>query len=333
MTEKLFAEIMLVIVVLVVVCAVGSNIILIETNYVYAQWITPTDLSGINQNMHQKTSRTTNNKIVMINFDDAWESQYLYAKPILDKYGFKASFFIPCAHVSVPGHDPPYMTWSEVADLTKDTMDIESHTMTHAHLTELNDAAQLNYEIVTAKDCFAQHGITTNWFGYPLNLGQDNKKIVSVVASVYPFARSGDEPLFFLNCNGYKDQPKPQPNNCYPLDDRGDLTFANRYNVKTKSFYHILGNGTINYDEDQMFLRFQARLKDETNANADGQLHAIPIFTYHKLGDLALYNTDASAITVREFAREMDFLHNNGYRTATLADLRYNTNTQSFYLP
>jgi peptidoglycan/xylan/chitin deacetylase (PgdA/CDA1 family) len=130
------------------------------------------------------TSRTTNNKIVMINFDDAWESQYLYAKPILDKYGFKASFFILCAHVSVPGHDPPYMTWPEVANLTKDTMDIESHTMTHAHLTELNDAAQLNYEIVTAKDCFTQHGITTNWFGYPLNLGQDNKIIVSVVASV-----------------------------------------------------------------------------------------------------------------------------------------------------
>jgi hypothetical protein len=43
MIKKLFTEIMLAIVVLVVVVvgAVGSNIILIETNYVYAQWITP----------------------------------------------------------------------------------------------------------------------------------------------------------------------------------------------------------------------------------------------------------------------------------------------------
>jgi len=59
MTEKLFTNIMLVIVVLVAVGAIGSNIILIETNYVYAQWITPADLSGINQNMHQKTSVAT----------------------------------------------------------------------------------------------------------------------------------------------------------------------------------------------------------------------------------------------------------------------------------
>jgi hypothetical protein len=61
---------MLVIVILVlVVGAIGSNIILIETNYVYAQWITPADLSGINQNMHQKTSVATsahNNHITTI---------------------------------------------------------------------------------------------------------------------------------------------------------------------------------------------------------------------------------------------------------------------------
>jgi len=36
------------------------------------------------------------NKVVMINFDDGRKSQLIYAKPILDKYGFKASFFIIC---------------------------------------------------------------------------------------------------------------------------------------------------------------------------------------------------------------------------------------------
>jgi len=36
----------------------------------------------------------SSNKIVMINFDDGYKSQLIYAKPILDKYGFKASFFI-----------------------------------------------------------------------------------------------------------------------------------------------------------------------------------------------------------------------------------------------
>jgi peptidoglycan/xylan/chitin deacetylase (PgdA/CDA1 family) len=29
-------------------------------------------------------------KVVMINFDDGYKSQLIYAKPILDKYGFKS---------------------------------------------------------------------------------------------------------------------------------------------------------------------------------------------------------------------------------------------------
>src|SRR5947207_733853 len=37
---------------------------------------------------------TGNDKVVMINFDDGYKSHFLYAKPILDKYGFKATFFI-----------------------------------------------------------------------------------------------------------------------------------------------------------------------------------------------------------------------------------------------
>ena len=39
------------------------------------------------------------NKVVMINFDDGLKNQLIYAKPILDKYGFKASFFIICGRI------------------------------------------------------------------------------------------------------------------------------------------------------------------------------------------------------------------------------------------
>src|SRR5436309_10357414 len=49
------------------------------------------------------TSGTTNNisndKVVIINFDDSFKSQFLYAKPILDKYGFKATFFEVCGWI------------------------------------------------------------------------------------------------------------------------------------------------------------------------------------------------------------------------------------------
>ena len=49
MLEKVFTAMILIIVVGVV------NIMSIDTNYVYAQWIIPSDLSGIHENMHHTT--------------------------------------------------------------------------------------------------------------------------------------------------------------------------------------------------------------------------------------------------------------------------------------
>jgi len=62
----------------------------------------------------------------MIDFDDSFKNQFLDAKPILDKYGFKATFF--------ESKDTSRKTWQELRALQQDGMDIESHTMSHAHL-------------------------------------------------------------------------------------------------------------------------------------------------------------------------------------------------------
>ncbi|MDQ6866353.1 MAG: polysaccharide deacetylase family protein, partial [Thermoproteota archaeon] len=70
------------------------------------------------------------NKVVIINFDDSFKNQFLYAKPILDKYGFKATFFEVCNFIGSNGKK----TWQDILALQKDGMDIESHTMTHPHL-------------------------------------------------------------------------------------------------------------------------------------------------------------------------------------------------------
>ena len=71
----------------------------------------------------------SNNKLIMIGFDDGWKSQITYAKPILDKYGFKASFFVVCNYVN--SGELRRMNWQDIAALQKDGMDIESHSMTH----------------------------------------------------------------------------------------------------------------------------------------------------------------------------------------------------------
>ena len=38
-------------------------------------------------------------KIVILNFDDGLKSQFTNAKPILDKYGFKVTFYVVCNYL------------------------------------------------------------------------------------------------------------------------------------------------------------------------------------------------------------------------------------------
>jgi peptidoglycan/xylan/chitin deacetylase (PgdA/CDA1 family) len=106
---------------------------------------------------------SSNDKVIMINFDDSYKTQLLFAKPILDKYGFKATFFEVCGWVGKPQER---QSWQDVAALQNDGMDIESHTMTHAHLNSVSPS-KLNYEVGFSKQCLANHGYNATIFGYP----------------------------------------------------------------------------------------------------------------------------------------------------------------------
>lgn len=92
-------------------------------------------------------------KIVVLTFDDNRIGDTTYAKPILDKYGFKATFFVICNKTT----DKGAMHWNDIADMKKDGMDIESHTMTHHHLSTMSQQ-QLEYQIGGSKQCLASHG-------------------------------------------------------------------------------------------------------------------------------------------------------------------------------
>jgi peptidoglycan/xylan/chitin deacetylase (PgdA/CDA1 family) len=70
--------------------------------------------------------------VVVLTFDDAYKSQYTNAKPILDKYGYKATFYIVCNYVENNGR----LKWEDITSLYKEGHDIGSHTMNHADLSQ-----------------------------------------------------------------------------------------------------------------------------------------------------------------------------------------------------
>src|SRR5829696_4180679 len=60
----------------------------------------------------QENNNSSINKIVILTFGNGAKSQFTEAKPILDKYGFKASFFVVCNWIdSEEDKDNSHMTW------------------------------------------------------------------------------------------------------------------------------------------------------------------------------------------------------------------------------
>src|ERR1051325_11739838 len=91
--------------------------------------------TSINNNINNDNG----DKFVILNFDDSHQSDYTYAKPILDKYGFKATFFEVCNWVEAGYHESDISTtWQQITALQQDGMDIEAHTMTHPNLDDLS---------------------------------------------------------------------------------------------------------------------------------------------------------------------------------------------------
>ncbi|MFZ0512342.1 MAG: polysaccharide deacetylase family protein [Candidatus Nitrosopolaris sp.] len=57
-------------------------------------------------------------RLAIINFDDGYKSQFTNAKPILDMYGFKASFFIVCNFV---GKSAQQMNSGSIVNFAKES--------------------------------------------------------------------------------------------------------------------------------------------------------------------------------------------------------------------
>ena len=80
--------------------------------------------SDTSSNSSSVSGYNSNTKVVIINFDDSYKSQYVYAKPILDKYGFKATFFEVCNWIRRTRiRRNTKMTWQDIAELYEEGFD------------------------------------------------------------------------------------------------------------------------------------------------------------------------------------------------------------------
>jgi|KBSMisStaDraftv2_1062788.scaffolds.fasta_scaffold15168_2 peptidoglycan/xylan/chitin deacetylase (PgdA/CDA1 family) len=275
---------------------------------------------------------SNSSKIIILAFDDSPKSQFTLAKPILDKYGYKGSFFTVCNFVNngINRFGNESMSWQNIKSLQQQGHDIESHTMTH---TALHNRSQqdLIYEIGGSKQCLFDHGINTTIFAYPASTGSENATIINIVSKYYDLARSGDAPLAFLHCNGYK-----KTNDCIPFKN-GKVKYENRYDIKNWSD-RPKAQGTnqdaMPMNNTQMFSQFIKEVNLQSSYNKNGCINAIPIVVYHNflIDKNYMEQPDKSITDIGLFSKEMKYLHDNGFLVLKISDLGYNQSTNYIYI-
>jgi hypothetical protein len=204
------------------------------------------------------------------------------------------------------------------------------NTTINLDLTHL-PISQLEFEVGQSKQCLLNHGIKTSIFAVPKNIATDNATVINTIAKYYDLAINGHSNLMYLRCNGWRQFSGQM--DCRTYSDDGSLTFANRYSIGEWSMQHI-GHGN-SYNNSQMFEKFVAELNSQNKFNRGGIINAIPIIGYHNINatisDVS-YTSESSATALNLFEEEMKYLHDNGFRVITFADLGYDKNSNSFYI-
>jgi peptidoglycan/xylan/chitin deacetylase (PgdA/CDA1 family) len=115
-------------------------------------------------------------KTFVITIDDGWDDGYTYALPVLQQYGFVATYFVIAGRIDAPG----FLSSAHLRALIAAGNEIGDHTMTHFNLVNGSTAIR-QYQVDAAAARIAQ--VTGRWpasLAYPF--GGENAQAVGAVA-------------------------------------------------------------------------------------------------------------------------------------------------------
>lgn len=129
---------------------------------------------------------------VVVTFDDGFARAVRLARPLLDTYGVRATFFCVAAHLGGesdwPSRRPRDPVWpladaGELGPLAADGHEIGSHGLTHVALSAVDDDAVWNEVVASREALEVATGATIRSFAYPF--GATSRSANAVVGANY----------------------------------------------------------------------------------------------------------------------------------------------------
>ncbi len=111
-------------------------------------------------------------KPIVITIDDGFKSTYTLAYPVLKKYNFPATLFL---YTNFIEKNNSSLTWEEIREMTKNNIEIGSHTLSHCNLLKYKKnenyktyLARIRREIFLSKEILeGKIGRKVKFFAYP----------------------------------------------------------------------------------------------------------------------------------------------------------------------
>lgn len=126
-------------------------------------------------------------RYAVVTFDDGFSDFYFNAFPILQKYGFSATVFLPTSFIGAPSRyfkEKQCLSWSEVRELSHNGIYFGSHTVNHLQLTTLTPN-EMEYEITISKNTIEdQINTAVDSFSYPYAFPEHDKDFIRVLCKM-----------------------------------------------------------------------------------------------------------------------------------------------------
>src|ERR671914_532981 len=81
-----------------------------------------------------------------------------------------------------------------------------------------------------------------------------------------------------------------------------------------------------------LWVRVIEVVNSQSTYNTDGTINAIPIIIWHRIDNSGEGDPEQYATTIDLFEKEIKYLHDNGFKVLTMADLGYDENSNYLYL-